>query len=158
MRRLEAEPRVSSVTFAMFNPGDEANARIEAEGVALFPSQSEAATSGSAIRSETEVHEVRFNRVDVNFFRTFEVPILAGRGFEPADIASAGAGFSLKRGAARRRSGRGQPAVRPTDFRRQCPRPAHPLCRQEQSRGGAEMWSPGAGTRSSVSSAISPPA
>ena len=97
IRRLEAESRVSSVTFAMFNPGDEANARIEAEGVSLFPSQSEAATSGSAIRSETEVHEVRFNRVDVNFFRTFEVPILAGRGFEPADIASAGAGFSLQK-------------------------------------------------------------
>ena len=33
MRRLEAESRVSSVTFAMANPGDEANARIEAEGV-----------------------------------------------------------------------------------------------------------------------------
>ncbi len=63
-----------------------------------LPSQSEAATSGSAIRSETEVHEVRFNRVDVNFFRTFEVPILAGRGFEPADIASAGAGLSLQEG------------------------------------------------------------
>jgi predicted permease len=70
MRRLEAEPRVSSVTFAMANPGDEPSARIETEGVA-------------------EVHEVRFNRVDVHFFRAFEVPILAGRGFEPADIATA---------------------------------------------------------------------
>ncbi|HEU0007419.1 MAG TPA: ABC transporter permease [Terriglobia bacterium] len=98
MRRLEAESRVSSVTFAMFYPGDEGNARIEAEGVAPFPSQSGVAASGSAIRSETEVHEVRFNRVDVNFFRTFEVPILAGRGFEPADIASAGAGPSLQNG------------------------------------------------------------
>ena len=39
---------------------------------------------------------MRFNRVDVNFFRTFEVPILAGRGFEPADIASAGAGSASK--------------------------------------------------------------
>jgi putative ABC transport system permease protein len=97
MRRLEAESRVSSVTFAMFNPGDEVTARIEAEGVAPFLSQSEVAGSGSAIRSETEVHEVRFNRVDVNFFRIFEVPILAGRGFEPSDIASAGAGFSLQR-------------------------------------------------------------
>ena len=96
MRRLEAESRVSRVTFAMFNPGDEANARIEAEGVIPFPSQSRVAASDSAIRSETEVHEVRFNHVDVNFFRTFEVPILAGRGFEPADIASAGAGLSLQ--------------------------------------------------------------
>jgi predicted permease len=78
MRRLEAEPAVSSVTFAMFNPGDEGNARIEIEGP-TFPTQ-----------PETQVHESRFNRVDVNFFRVFEVPILGGRGFEPADIASAG--------------------------------------------------------------------
>jgi putative ABC transport system permease protein len=94
MRRLESEPRVSSVTFAMFNPGDEANARIEAEGVA-FPPQSGVGASGSAVRSRTEVYDVRFNRVDLNFFRVFEVPILGGRGFEPGDIASAGAGPSL---------------------------------------------------------------
>jgi ABC-type antimicrobial peptide transport system permease subunit len=34
------------------------------------------------------VYEVRFNRVDLNFFRAFEVPVLAGRGFEAADIAA----------------------------------------------------------------------
>jgi hypothetical protein len=73
MRRLEAEPRVSGITFAMSVPGDERSARIEAEGGAPSPPQS-----------------VRFNRVDVNFFRVFEVPILAGRGFEPADTVSAG--------------------------------------------------------------------
>ena len=72
MRSLEAETRVSSVTFAMFNPGNEGGARIEAEGV-----------------SETEVHDVRFNRVDVDYFGVFEVPILRGRGLQPADIASA---------------------------------------------------------------------
>ncbi len=133
MRRLEAEPRVSSVTFAMVNPGEEPGALIETEGVAV-PPQSGAEASGSAVRSGTSGHEVRFNRVDVNFFRAFEVPILAGRGFEPADIAPAGAGP----GSARRWSGRGQPDVRPTDFRRRRPRPAHPLCRQEQRRRGAE--------------------
>jgi hypothetical protein len=37
---------------------------------------------------------VRFNRVDINFFRIFEVPILTGRGFEPADITAATAGLS----------------------------------------------------------------
>ena len=60
------------------------------------PSRSGVEASGSAIRSETEVREVRFNRVDVNFFRIFEVPVLAGRGFEPADIAAADAGPSLQ--------------------------------------------------------------
>jgi predicted permease len=73
IRRLEAEPRVASVTFAMFNPGNESGARIEAEG---------------SSRSANAVHEVRFNRVDVNFFRVFEVPLLAGRGFQAADIES----------------------------------------------------------------------
>jgi hypothetical protein len=95
MRRLEAEPRVSSVTFAMFNPGNEANARIEAEGIA-FPTQSGLEANSSAIRLETQVHEVRFNRVDFNFFRVFEVPIVGGRGFEPADIAPAEARPSLQ--------------------------------------------------------------
>jgi hypothetical protein len=72
MRRLEAEPQVSAVTFAMTLPGDEHSARIEAEGVTL----------GERSR------EARVNRVDVNFFRVFEVPVLAGREFEPADAGS----------------------------------------------------------------------
>jgi hypothetical protein len=42
------------------------------------------------------MHEVRFNRVDVNFFRTFEVPILAGRGFGPADLAPTSTGSSVQ--------------------------------------------------------------
>jgi predicted permease len=74
LRRLEADPAVADVTFALANPGDEPNSRIEAQGAA-----------------ETEVHDVRFNRVDVDFFRIFEVPILAGRRLESADIASGGA-------------------------------------------------------------------
>jgi putative ABC transport system permease protein len=75
MQRLRAEPRVSSVTFAMFDPGSEAGARIEAEGVG--------------------VQGVRFNRVDVNFFHVFEVPIVGGRVFQPADIPSAAAAPGL---------------------------------------------------------------
>jgi predicted permease len=67
MRRLEEEPRVASLTYAMFNPGDEGDAQIEVEG-------------------SPEVREAHFNRVDVNFFRVFEVPILGGRGFGPGDI------------------------------------------------------------------------
>jgi predicted permease len=101
MRRLEAEPRVSSVTFAMFNPGSEHTVRIETQGVAgtpqsgppqSGPAPSGVAPGGSAVRSETEVREVRLNRVDVHFFRTFDVAILEGRGFESADIAAAGYG------------------------------------------------------------------
>jgi putative ABC transport system permease protein len=68
MRRLEAESRVSIATFALTIPGDEPIALIETPG------------NGSPVR-------IRFNRVDVDFFRAFNVPILAGRGFEPADVA-----------------------------------------------------------------------
>ena len=90
MRRLEAEPGVSRVTFAMVNPGEEHAALIETQGAPQTGPPRAVEASGSTARSETEVREVRFNRVDVNFFRTFEVPILAGRGFGPADIVSAG--------------------------------------------------------------------
>jgi predicted permease len=81
MRRLEAEPRVSRVTFALAHPGDEPGARIEAQD----------ASAG--------IHGVRFNRVAVNFFRTFDVPILAGRDFEFGDIASVSPGEPPQSGA-----------------------------------------------------------
>ena len=70
MRRLEAEPRVSAVTFAAEDPGDEPGVRVETDG---------------------GVFEVRANRVAVSFFRTFEVPVLAGRDFVAADAVEGGA-------------------------------------------------------------------
>lgn len=84
MRRLEAEPRVSGVTYSMVIPGDEPDARIEIQDV-----------SASS-------HEVRDNRVDVDFFRTFEAPILAGRGFEPADVAREGGAVVVSQSLAQR--------------------------------------------------------
>jgi putative ABC transport system permease protein len=75
MRRLEAEPQVSGVTFAMKDPGDEPGASIETEDA-----------------RQADAHAVRFNRVDISFFRTFDVPILAGRDFGSADLAPTGNG------------------------------------------------------------------
>jgi len=72
MRRLETEPRISTVTFAMSVPGDERTARMETQGVNVS-------------------HTVRFNRVGANFFRALDVPILAGRGFELSDAVETGA-------------------------------------------------------------------
>jgi hypothetical protein len=86
MRRLQAEPRIAGVTFAMMIPGDEPGALIETENA---PSRSDAKTGGAVGRSGVSGRSVRFNRVDVNFFGTFNVPILAGRGFGPADITLA---------------------------------------------------------------------
>jgi predicted permease len=72
IRRLQEEPRVSSVTFSQSIPGDERTARIEPE------------PGGSPV-------EVTFNQVDVSFFRVFEVPFLAGRGFEADDASNTSA-------------------------------------------------------------------
>ncbi|HYP06442.1 MAG TPA: ABC transporter permease [Bryobacteraceae bacterium] len=68
-RRLQADPRVSTTTFATAIPGDEPDTVIDTH----------AQQSG---------HHVRVNRVDVNFFGAFEVPILAGRAFQPSDAES----------------------------------------------------------------------
>ena len=64
--------------FDRSNPRDERNGRIEADGLA----------DGSGATG----HDVRLNRVDVNFFRVFEVPVLAGRAFEQADTTDAATG------------------------------------------------------------------
>ncbi len=77
MRRLQADPRASGATFAMVNPGQERRTRIETESAPGQP--------------QPENREARFNRVDVRFFRTLDVPILAGRDFTPADVSLAGA-------------------------------------------------------------------
>jgi hypothetical protein len=158
IRLLEAEPRLSGVTFAMFNPGNEGNARIEAEGIAL-PSQLGVEANGTAIRVKTEVHEVRFNRVDVDFFRVFEVPILGGRGLEPVDVASAGEGPNLQNPNS---PGGGTVVVNQAFAQRIFG--GNALGRRiryvDRSRSveRRKMRSPGAGTRSSVSPGISPPA
>jgi predicted permease len=72
MRRLQADSRIAGGTFALALPGDEPGATIE--------------TSGPGDESGRSRHAVRFNRVDVHFFRTLDVPILAGRGFEAGDV------------------------------------------------------------------------
>jgi hypothetical protein len=93
-RRLEAESRVSDVTFAMVFPGDERTAWIETLGVPV-PPQAGAEAGRSAVGSGGVSYEVQYNRVEINFFRAFEVPILAGRGFEASDIAPSIAGPGL---------------------------------------------------------------
>jgi predicted permease len=95
MRRLQADPRVFSTTFAMAAPGDEPGAAIETEVDAVAAG---AERSGSTLGpTESFEHEVRFNRVDVNFFRALDVPMLAGRGFEPSDVVPAEAGSAEAR-------------------------------------------------------------
>jgi putative ABC transport system permease protein len=84
-RRLRAEALVTGVTFASAMPGDERRGVIEAQG-ALSRTEDSASSSG---------HQVRVNHVDLNFFGTFEVPVLAGRGFEAGDVAVASGGAEV---------------------------------------------------------------
>ena len=67
LRRIEAEPAVSGVTFARRFPGSEEVGAIEVE----------AATRTSAW----------LNQVDIDLFTVFDVPVLAGRGFTGSDVA-----------------------------------------------------------------------
>jgi len=87
-RKLKEEAGVEGVTFSAKIPGEEPTVWVEAEGVAM-PSAASAEASGFAVRSGTFGHEVRFNRVDVGFFETFDVPILMGRGFDSRDVEAA---------------------------------------------------------------------
>lgn len=65
LRRLASEPEVRAVTFSSAYPGNEPGLRVEDE--------------------EGAQHQVRLNRVDPAFLAAFDVPVLAGRGFGPAD-------------------------------------------------------------------------
>lgn len=71
IRRLEVEPQITRATFAMVIPGDEPGASVETDD------------------AQPSVHAARFNRVDTNYFRAFDVPILAGRSFTAADTNTA---------------------------------------------------------------------
>jgi predicted permease len=71
-QRTAEEPGVSHVTLMSVKPGVEATARIAVEG-------------NPAFETGTARNSVRTARVDAAFFDAFDVPLLAGRRFTPAD-------------------------------------------------------------------------
>lgn len=79
LRHLEAEPGVSGVTASSRVPGEEPWARIELE-------ETHSKESSEPIISVGTGRLSRVNHVDDAFFEVFEIPILTGRGFEPADF------------------------------------------------------------------------
>jgi len=81
LRRLEAEPAVSSVTFARTFLGGGTYARIEVERDAERTSTAADTASPPAPVSRSAV----VNNVDVDLFRVLDVPILVGRGFDDGD-------------------------------------------------------------------------
>jgi putative ABC transport system permease protein len=78
-RRLAGEPAVLGRTLSMALPSDEAGVRFEVEG------------TGGGIPALNGQHGVRYNTVDLSFFQTYDTPVLAGRGFESADLGPTGA-------------------------------------------------------------------
>ncbi len=89
-RRLGAEPAVNGVTFSMVSPGEELAVVVEVEGqpVPLAP------VGYNIVEGSKQGQLVRFNRVATNFFEVFEVPMLMGRNWMPAD-ATGGASHNV---------------------------------------------------------------
>ena len=82
-RRLEAEPAVGAVTFSMANPGEELALILELEGRQV-PSEQ---VNYNIVEGSRSGHLVRFNRVALDFFAAFDVPLVLGRDLLPADAA-----------------------------------------------------------------------
>lgn len=80
-RTLEADPSVTAVTFSLAEPGGDLAAVLEVEGV---PAPIDP-VDYNIVEGTKRGHLVRFNRVAPDFFSAFDVPLLMGRGFGPAD-------------------------------------------------------------------------
>jgi putative ABC transport system permease protein len=76
-QRLEADPEIAAVTFTDSFPGEEGFASFEVE---------DAATATAAVSTaKGPIVPARTSEVAVNLFDVFEIPVIAGRGFSPAD-------------------------------------------------------------------------
>lgn len=78
-RRLESEPAVTATTFSLTNPGEELAAVLEVEGSAP-PIE---LVDYNIVEGTKQGHLVRFNRVALDFFGAFDVPLLMGRPLQP---------------------------------------------------------------------------
>jgi hypothetical protein len=72
VRQVQNDPGVVAAVLASHVPGEESDARIEVEG---------------AVGTE---HDVQIGGVSPDLFAAFDVPLLAGRGFEARDVAAPG--------------------------------------------------------------------
>jgi putative ABC transport system permease protein len=91
IRRLEADQAVGAVTFALRPPGQEPAVWIEVEGIAAPAEDDPTVDQGSG------GHRVGLGRVDVGLFDAFDVPILAGRGFDRGDVGDASSAVIVNR-------------------------------------------------------------
>ena len=82
VRRLEVEPGVTMATFATSPPGAEPTIRVEAE-----PLGAHSVADTLAARSAASI-VVEGARIDLNYFATLGISVLAGRSFQPGDLAA----------------------------------------------------------------------
>jgi putative ABC transport system permease protein len=82
--RLRAEAQVADVTFSLVDAGNELAMALEAEGQPLPANPVQYGIQDGSKAG----HLVRYNRVATNFFDAFDVPVILGRDFSPADLAT----------------------------------------------------------------------
>jgi predicted permease len=87
IRRLGEERGVRAVTFAADVPGVEQSERIELDETSV-PFETAAGVETKSFGSERNAIRVRRGIVDPTYFDVFEVSVLAGRTFGPADADS----------------------------------------------------------------------
>ena len=106
VRRLESEPGISDVVLTSAVPGGERSIQIEVADAPEAPRPDTAAGEASAGKS------TGLARVDLEFFRAFGVPVLAGRGFQPGDLSAQATAVIVNRSFVRRILAGGDPLGR----------------------------------------------
>lgn len=84
-RRVREQSLVGDFTFSLTGAGEERAMVLEVEGkeAPLMPADY------NIVEGTKQGHLVRFNRVAVNFFEAFEVPVIMGRGLQASDTGGA---------------------------------------------------------------------
>ena len=81
-RRLREESPVTEVTFSMADAGYERAMVLEIDGHELPIDPADY----NIVEGSKRGHLVRFNRVAINFFDVYEVPVIMGRSFMASDV------------------------------------------------------------------------
>lgn len=82
--RLRRDARVVDVTYSSVDPGQELAMALEAEDA---PNPGDP-VDYNIVEGKKSGHLARYNRVALNFFDAFAVPVILGRGFTPADLGT----------------------------------------------------------------------
>ena len=102
--RLQAEPGVTDVVFASNPPGSESTTRVEIDGAGRS-----AANGDTLGTSRFPSSVVGATRVDLSYFRAFDIPILAGRNFQAGDLSPRTTAVIVNRSLARKLFSGGNP-------------------------------------------------